>query len=206
MKTSEPRWPSLFAFAAIAFLYTTLPEQLSLGPNWAIVAVIAVLLIPTVATHKLGMDKWNHYLGQAMSWIVTLALVWSVVALVLGLPQKKETPLALLKVAASLWLSNVFVFATWYWRLDAGGPHKRGARREHDEGSFAFPQMTSNPPQSDWRPEFMDYLFLAFNTSTAFSPTDTAPLTRWAKGLMMLQSLIALISLAVLAARALNTL
>jgi hypothetical protein len=104
------------------------------------------------------------------------------------------------------------VFALWYWRLDAGGPHGRDSRLRHAEGAFLFPQMTMLPEakiaagQQTWSPNFLDYLFLAFNTSTAFSPTDTPALTRWAKMLMMIQSMISLTVLALLAARAVNIL
>jgi hypothetical protein len=98
----------------------------------------------------------------------------------------------------------VLVFASWYWRLDAGGPHKRDRLEAHVEGSFLFPQMTMKPAMKNWRPGFVDYLFLAFNTSTAFSPTDTPPLTRWAKMLMMTQSMLSLSTIAILAGRAIN--
>ena len=114
--------------------------------------------------------------------------------------------------ATSLWTTNTLVFALWYWRLDAGGPHGRESRLGHSNGAFLFPQMTMLPQakaaagQETWSPNVLDYLFLAFNTSTAFSPTDTPALARWAKLLMMLQSLISLTVLALLAARAVNIL
>ena len=98
------------------------------------------------------------------------------------------------------------------WRLDAGGPHQREKRAGYAEGAFLFPQMTlstraiSEAQQQDWSPNFVDYLFLAFNTSTAFSPTDTPVLQRWAKLLMMLHSLLSLLILVLLAARAVNIL
>jgi len=139
-------------------------------------------------------------------------MVVSVFLLISALPSHKQSPPALLRSAALLWLTNILVFALWYWRLDAGGPHGRDARPGHFEGAFLFPQMTM-PTQAKvasgqrlWSPNFLDYLFLAFNTSTAFSPTDTPPLARWGKMLMMLQSLISLTVLALLAARAVNIL
>jgi uncharacterized membrane protein len=103
-----------------------------------------------------------------------------------------------------LWITNILVFATWYWRLDAGGPHGRDQRPGHTEGAFLFPQMTMKDPT--WSPNFMDYLFLAFNTSTALSPTDTLVLSRWAKFLMMVQASISLMVIVLLAARAVNIL
>jgi hypothetical protein len=139
-------------------------------------------------------------------------MVVSVALLIAALPAHKESPTALLFSAASLWTTNVLVFALWYWRLDAGGPHHRDAEPGHTAGAFLFPQMTLSHDAriagglAGWSPNFVDYLFLAFNTSTAFSPTDTAVLTRWAKLLTMIQAMISLSVLAVLAARAVNIL
>ena len=113
----------------------------------------------------------------------------------------------MLRSATALWVTNVVVFALWYWMLDAGGPLKRDCGRMSLESSFLFPQMLSKERRHEsWTPHFMDYLFLAFNTSTAFSPTDTAVLSRWAKFGTMLQSLISLTIVALLAARAVNVL
>lgn len=139
-------------------------------------------------------------------------MIVSVTLLIWALPPHKESPSALLLSATSIWLTNILVFALWYWRLDAGGPHGRESRRGHTEGAFLFPQMSMPPEakaaarQQKWSPNFMDYLFLAFTTSTAFSPTDAPVLARWTKALMMLQSLISLTVLALLAARAVNIL
>jgi hypothetical protein len=128
------------------------------------------------------------------------------------LPDKKEAPKDLLKSAAALWVTNILVFASWYWRLDGGGPTARELRGVHTDGAFLFPQMTLDQQakvamgEQCWNPGFVDYLFLAFNTSTAFSPTDVPVLSRWAKLLMMIQSLISLATIALLAARAVNIL
>jgi uncharacterized membrane protein len=118
----------------------------------------------------------------------------------------------LLRAAAGLWACNVLVFAVWYWRLDAGGPNQRDLQGSHTDGAFLFPQMVMDPVlkaaagEEDWRPGFVDYLFLAFNTSTAFSPTDVPVLSRWAKGMMMVQSSISFTTVVILAARAVNIL
>jgi len=115
-----------------------------------------------------------------------------------------------LRSGALLWATNVLSFATWYWRLDAGGPHGRASRWGHPTGAFLFPQMSmgedapKEPDGRPWSPTFLDYLFLAFNTSTAFSPTDTPVLSRWAKVLLMVQALISLTVTLVLVARAVN--
>jgi hypothetical protein len=111
-----------------------------------------------------------------------------------------------------LWITNILVFASWYWRLDAGGPRARELRGVHTDGAFLFPQMTlkhqakHDMGQQGWSPGFVDYLFLAFNTSTAFSPTDSPVLSSWAKILMMIQALISFATVVLLAARAVNIL
>jgi hypothetical protein len=129
------------------------------------------------------------------------------VFLIQGIPQHREAPQVLLRAAVALWITNVLVFAVWYWKLDGGGPLVREGRRARLESSFLFPQMLlTDGGDPSWTPHFVDYLFLAFNTSTAFSPTDTAVLSRWAKLGMMLQSLISLTIVALLAARAVNIL
>ncbi len=187
-----------------------LPERLTVGPSWLLLSVLGILLVPTVAARRIGRSKLNAALGFLLSAIVTSAMVWSLGMLIAGLPAKRESPTELLRAAVALWISNVLVFASWYWRLDAGGPHRREARRFHTDGAFLFPQMTLPPHLASsykaWQPDFIDYLFLAFNTSTAFSPTDVPVLSRWAKALMMIQSVISLGTIAILAARAINIL
>jgi uncharacterized membrane protein len=134
-------------------------------------------------------------------------MIGSLALLVTALPAGVETSEELLRSAGSLWLVNILIFASWYWRLDAGGPGRRDQRKGHTEGAFLFPQMTMPQQQEQgWAPNFVDYLFLAFNTSTAFSPTDVPVLSRWAKALMMTQSIISLLVIALLAGRAVNIL
>ena len=137
---------------------------------------------------------------------VTAALCASVGLLVVGVVENSTSALTLLRDAAVLWAMNWLTFSLWYWDIDGGGPAVR-KRHAHDSDDFAFPQMTAGSvADADWSPDFLDYVFLAFNTSTAFSPTDTLVLSRRAKALMMAQSLLSLLILAVLAARALNKL
>jgi hypothetical protein len=139
--------------------------------------------------------------------IITIAMIVSLMLLVQGIPKHLETPKGLLRSAGALWVTNILNFALWYWKLDGGGPLRRELPNGMSKSSFLFPQMM-RPERSDpsWIPNFVDYLFLAFNTSTAFSPTDTAVLSRWAKLGTMLQSLISLTIIALLAARAVNIL
>jgi hypothetical protein len=208
----EPRWPAMIALLAVGGLRLALPESLSIGPDWLVLVLVAVLIIPTMWTYRSGSNRLSRILGFTMTGIVTLDMIWSLGLLIGALPAHKQTPLALLESAAALWFSNILVFASWYWRLDAGGPHQREMRGVHSDGAFLFPQMTLDPEskrtmgEDSWTPGFVDYLFLAFNTSTAFSPTDVPVLSRWAKLLMMVQSLISLATIALLAARAVNIL
>jgi hypothetical protein len=158
-----------------------------------------------------GSFALNQVLGYIVLVIVTAAMLWSLFMLVRSLLFHRITPPDLLRSATALWATNILVFASWYWRLDAGGPHARHLRGNHTEGDFLFPQMTiaprtQKPVQEDWSPGFVDYLFLAFNTSTAFSPTDSPVLSRWAKVAMMVQSTISFATVALLAARAINIL
>jgi hypothetical protein len=142
--------------------------------------------------------------------VITIAEVWSLTLLIRGLPHKNANPLELARAAALLWLGNVLVFASWYWRLDAGGPHARDMRDGHTRGAFLFPQMTTSEgsewAEPNWKPGVVDYLFLAFNTSVAFSPTDTPVVSRWAKMVMIIQASVSLSIVAILAARAISLL
>ncbi len=207
---AEPRWPVILALAAVVALHFSLPEILSIGPNWLLVAVFAVLATLVSISHSRGAEGIAYVGGLILISSVTLAVIASLVLLIRFLPAHKESPVHLLQSAASLWISNVLVFAAWYWKLDAGGPHQRERAKRHELGAFLFPQMAlheESPLKSDnWHPRFVDYLFLSFNTSTALSPTDTQILSRWAKALMMLQSLISLTIIVLLAARAVNIL
>ncbi len=208
----EPRWPGLVAILAVAGLNFVLPPSLRPGPPWVVMVLVVLLTAPAIVSHRLGKFQLAHALGYTALGIVTLAMIVSLAQLVIGLMMHTETPSQLLLSATLLWVSNILVFASWYWRLDAGGPHQRDLQRGHKDGAFLFPQMTLDPElrremgEENWRPGFVDYLFLAFNTSTAFSPTDVPVLSRWAKGLMMIQAAISLATLALLAARAVNIL
>jgi len=189
----EPRWPAWIAILAVGGLYTALPPYLMVGPRWLFLIIVLVLMLPVIISHFRDHHLLNRVFGFVVTGVVTLAMIVSVILLINALPSHKESPTELLLSAASLWFTNILVFALWYWRLDAGGPHGRDQRPGHADGAFLFPQMTlpaelkSIADEQEWSPNFLDYLFIAFNTSTAFSPTDVPVLARWAKLLMMLQ-------------------
>jgi hypothetical protein len=202
----------LVALLAVGGLRIALPRELAIGPDWLFLVVVGVLSLALgLAAHN-KKYKLATFLGYFVIVVVTADMMWSLGLLIAALPQHKESSQALLKSACGLWITNILVFASWYWRLDAGGPYARELRAEHVDGAFLFPQMTLTQEmqvamgEDNWNPGFIDYLFLAFNTSTAFSPTDSPVLSRWAKVLMMVQSLISLATVALLAARAVNIL
>jgi hypothetical protein len=200
---AESRGPAAAGLIAVGLLQLVLPTDVSFGPDWLLLVILAFFMIPMGLTHNRGLDAWNRWLGYVVLSLIGIALLSSLVMLITHLPQ--HTGAELLRSAGAIWLSNILVFASLYWRLDAGGPYQRDARREHFEhAAFLFPQMTMPGGPRGWKPNFYDYLFLAFNTSTAFSPTDVPVLGRWAKLAMMAQSLISLGTLALVAARAVN--
>jgi uncharacterized membrane protein len=199
----EPRWPATVALLAIGMLQFALPRSMTVGPPWMLLVIVCVLLVPIIVSRRRGLHQINHLFGLVLALIITAELVVAVLLLAAALPTHSEPPVALLRAAATLWATNVLVFAYWYWKLDAGGPNLREARG-HQDGAFLFPQFLKKT--TGWRPGFIDYLFLAFTTSTAFSPTDTPVLSQWAKVLMMLQATIAFTTVAVLIARAINIL
>ncbi len=209
-KDPIPRWPAIIALLAVVGMNLALPASIALIPPWWLGVLVVLLLIPTMVSNHVGRHDLNQIFAYLVNGVETFALVASLCLLVVALPKGVEKPVALLESAALLWLTNIIVFALWYWRLDAGGPHHRDSRSGHRCGAILFPQMTlgeDNPGYDpDWSPHFVDYLFVAFNTSTAFSPTDAPIMTRWAKLLTMIQSLISLTIIALLAARAVNIL
>jgi len=208
----EPRWQVLLAVLAIGAIYLALPPNLIVGPIWLLPTLIVVLLIPTVVSHRTGKRSLNRALGILINGITTLALIGSVILLVRALPSHKEEPLRLLLSGGLLWLTNVIVFALWYWRLDGGGPSLRHERKEFGSTSFLFPQMQVEASERErykvelWRPRFVDYLFIAFTQSSTFGPTDAPLFARWAKIFTIIQILISLTIVVLLISRAVGVL
>jgi hypothetical protein len=208
----EPRWQALLAVLAIGAMYLALPRNLVVGPIWFLPTLIVLLLVPTVMSHRAGKRSLNRALGLLINTIMTVALIGSVVLLVRALPSRKEEPLALLGSGGLLWLTNVIVFALWYWRLDGGGPTRRHEQKKFGSTSFLFPQMQVPHDEraqfacTRWRPRFIDYLFVAFTQSSTFGPTDAPLLARWAKVLAMIQIFISLSIVILLISRAVGVL
>ena len=194
----EPLGQAVAAVLAIGAIYLALPRDIVVGPIWLLPTVIVVLLVPTVVSHRVGKHSLNRIIGFIISGITTLALIGSVILLVRMLTTHRESALVLLRSGGLLWLTNVIVFALWYWRLDGGGPTLRHKQKKFGSTSFVFPQMQiphDERPEfacARWRPHFIDYLFIAFTQSSTFGPTDAPLLARWAKILAMIQIFISL--------------
>ena len=201
-----PRWAAIIGLLAIGVLYALLPQRLRIGPNWLLLVIEIVALLPLVivlSTQRRLSHRAIRIYAMILLGIVTLALATSILLLIISLPTNKHAT-DLLGSAAVLWSVNVLVFALWYWEIDGGGPwlrHQAG----HQAADFIFPQQ-ANGNDGSWAPHFLDYLFLAFTGSTALSPADTFPLTRPAKTLMMIEAMLSLTIIVLLAARAVNIL
>ena len=147
-------------------------------------------------------------IALALIAVASVGTAYSVVTLVLDIAQVRHigTAAQLLVTGGNVWLINVLTFAVWYWELDRGGPLER-VLGSHQYPDFMFPQMTSpDLAAKEWEPEFVDYLYVAFTNATAFSPTDTLPQSARVKTLMGIQSAISLLTIAIIAARAVNVL
>src|SRR5262249_28809333 len=138
----EPRWPAFMALLATGGLLWALPSTLSVGPDWSVLALVAILDLPAFVSYRQGLRRMSQAFGYSASSVVTLATITSLSLLIARLPGHKETPAQLLVAAAALWGCNVLTFACWYWRLDAGGPYCRDIQGVHTDGAFLFPQMT----------------------------------------------------------------
>lgn len=208
----EPRGQAVLAILAIGAIYLALPRNLVVGPIWLLPTLIVVLLVPTMMSHRVGKQSLNRTLGFVINGITTVALIGSVFLLVRTLPAHREPPLLLLRSAGLLWLTNVIVFALWYWRLDGGGPTLRQKQKKFGSTSFLFPQMQIPHDErmefqcARWRPLFIDYLFVALTQSSTFGPTDAPLLARWAKVLAMIQILISLTIVVLLISQAVGVL
>ncbi|MDQ2818711.1 MAG: hypothetical protein M3T49_11040 [Candidatus Eremiobacteraeota bacterium] len=209
---SEPRWPASLAVLVALILYVTLPQRLTLGPQWLAPVFELALLIPLSIVspqRRSGEARWERGAAIALIAIVNAANLVSLVLLVhflIAPGAAKANGSELIISSIQIWLTNVLVFALWYWELDRGGPDERTAA-DHRAPDFLFPQMVT--PQCAplrWTPGFVDYLFLSFTNATAFSPTDTMPLSAAAKVLMLIQAVASLLTVALVAARAVNIL
>ncbi len=206
----EPRWPVSLVVLTVIGLQWTLPSELNVANARLICGVEALLLIVVNVlnpSHISSREVWPRRLNLLQLVIMTAANFVSIVHLINELVNRHVNDAReLLITGGSIWLTNVVVYALWYWEFDRGGPGARAEARYHVP-DFMFPQM-SDPDLAapHWAASFFDYLYLSFTNSSAFSPTDVMPLTLWAKGLMLIQSLTSLLVVALVIARAVNIL
>jgi len=203
------KWPVTLALLTLGGIYLVLPADMTIGPRWLLLAIELPVVAFFLIAHRINLPirpPQVHALVITLLAVATLLIALSIGQLLGDLLRDRITAPRLLGAAASLWAANVLIFALWYWEIDRGGPHRR-----HEPAppapDFLFPQLAGpDIGPKDWAPEFVDYLFVAFTSGTAFSPTDTLPLSRRVKVLLMVQELTSLVMIALLAARAINVL
>jgi hypothetical protein len=218
IKAEESRWQAALAVVAALVLYVTLPPKVIVGPVWVLPVVILVILVPLLilAPHRHREASWQRWasiahialLGAFNVGTIVLLFVWQISEH----HRKHFSGEQLLVAAVQIWLTNVIVYALWFWEIDGRGPEVRAhlqLDQEERRADFLFPQMTMDSDvraRMKWKPKFVDYLFLSFTNATAFSPTDTFPLTRRAKILMMAEASKSLVTIAIIASRAVSLL
>ena len=208
-RAGEPRWPAGLALLACAGLYLALPGRLVVGPRWLVPLIIVLPLIPlsTFRHHHPDHSPWVRRVALALIALVTAANVVSVVLLVHRLLDTTVSQgRALIYSAVSIWATNVIIYGIWLWEIDRGGPAYRAAKLD-PRIDIQFPQM-ENPSLAPegWRPSFIDYLYSSFANGTSFAPADAMPLTKRAKILFASESVVSLVTISVVAARAVNIL
>lgn len=207
----EPHWPTQLGVLAAIALQLLLPDRLTAGPRWLLPALEGALFIGLSVATPMQLERPHHArraLALSLTALVSGANVVSLVLLahlLLG-QHSPSNGRGLIVAGALIWLTNVFIFGLWYWEIDRGGPGLRAAGRDRLP-DLLFPQMSDGRfgPRG-WRPMFLDYLYVSFTNATAFSPTDTMPLTRQVKSLMALQSLVSLVIIGLVVSRAVNIL
>jgi uncharacterized membrane protein len=198
--------------AAAVGLYFLLPERVivGLGPRWLVPALEVALGAALLVASPVRDSTESARARLAAIVLIVLVNVANVVSLVELIDKllfgTRAGGRALIISSVPIWLTNVIVFGLWYWELDRGGPACR-LDPQHPRPDFLFPQMTAPGATAEpWSPTFLDYFYTSFTNATAFSPTDTMPLTPWAKLLMMVQSLASLLTVALVISRAVNIL
>ncbi|MGI8666517.1 MAG: hypothetical protein ACR2N4_10865 [Jatrophihabitans sp.] len=205
----ERRWWVALSMLLAVVLQSLLPDRFTIHPRYLLQAVELVALAALVFSHPDRMSRRGDRVraaSQALLAVVALTNAVSVGLLIHQITSGGHIPaVELLLGGGEIWFTNTIVFGLWYWEYDRGGPASRAGGLVHVP-DLLFPQMTDEKLAANWEPIFFDYLFVSYTNSTAFSPTDTMPLSRWAKLLFMLQSAISLVTVALIAARAVNIL
>lgn len=199
-------WEAVATVLGLAVAYALVSNELRVGPVWLVPLPVVSLMILLIMARRRGHARLARKLGFALAGLATAAVVGSVGLMVARVVDGGLPGTQLLRDGALLWSSNVIVFALWYWEVDGGGPIRRHREGYHPT-DFLFPQNAAGAAYAeDWSPGFVDYLFVAFTNSSAFSPTDTLPLSVRIKLLMMAQALLSIVTMAVFIGRAINIL
>jgi uncharacterized membrane protein len=207
---AEPAWPAQASIVGAIALQLLLPKRLTAGPTWLLPALEAVLLVGLSLATPMQLEHEHRLRRRAALFLTALVSAANITSLALlthellhhGSPNGRQLIIA----GMLIWLTNVLIFGLWYWETDRGGPGKRAAGRDGPP-DFLFPQMTDDRIEPiDWRPRFLDYLYVSLTNATAFSPTDTMPLSPGAKSMMGVQSLVSIVTIGLIVSRAVNIL
>lgn len=207
----DPLWHVQFAVLLAIILQLVLPDRFSGGLKYVVVLLEAILLIslivttPRVPVFESVVRRLN---SVGLVLLVTLANIYSLVRVSEQLLTSGHVTNGqqLILASINIYLTNIIIFGLWYWELDGGGPGRR-RKLKPSQRDFLFPQTTTpEASPAGWSPTFPDYLYVSATNATAFSPTDTMPLTHRVKLLMLVQSIVSLVTIALVAARAVNIL
>ncbi|HYM45376.1 MAG TPA: hypothetical protein VES65_04360 [Solirubrobacteraceae bacterium] len=209
----EPFWPAQATVLAAIGLQLALPERLTIGPTWVVPALEGALLVGMFLATPNQLEHEHPRRRRAaigLTAFVSAANIYSLGALTHYLLHHVHTVQGegrdLIVSGMLIWLTNFLIFALWYWEADRGGPGRRAAGHDGPP-DFLFPQMTDDRIEPlHWRPQFIDYLYVSLTNATAFSPTDTMPLTPTVKSIMGVQSLVSLVTIGLIVSRAVNIL
>jgi uncharacterized membrane protein len=207
---SEPFWPAQVTILAAIGLQVALPKRLTAGPSWLVPAFEGALLLGMFMATPRQLEHEHprrRRVALGLTAFVTAANIYSLGALThLLLHGTISNGRELIVSGVLIWLTNFLIFALWYWEMDRGGPGKRAAGQDRAP-DFLFPQMSDDRIEPrEWRPKFIDYLYVSLTNATAFSPTDTMPLSPTAKGTMGIQALVSLVTIGLIVSRAVNIL
>ncbi|MGI8802303.1 MAG: hypothetical protein ACR2KV_09045 [Solirubrobacteraceae bacterium] len=206
----ESVWPAQSAVVSAIALQLLLPERLTVGPTWLLPALEGALLIGMALATPRQLEREHRVRRRLALSLTAFVSLDNIASLALlshellhhGVKNGQE----LIVSGALIWLTNVLIFGLWYWETDRGGPGLRAEGRD-EPPDFLFPQMSDDTIEPvAWRPQFIDYLYVSLTNATAFSPTDTMPLTPTAKAIMGTQSLVSLVTIGLVVARAVNIL
>jgi uncharacterized membrane protein len=207
---AEPFWPAQLTVLTAIVVQLLLPKPLTAGPSWLVPSLEGVLLIGLIVVTPNVIDDEHprrRRIALGLTAFVSAANIFSLGALTHHLLHHNvSNGRGLIIAGVLIWLTNLLIFALWYWEMDRGGPGKRATANDGPP-DFLFPQMSDDRIEPrDWRPKFIDYLYVSLTNNTAFSPTDTMPLTPVAKVVMGVQSVVSLLTIGLIVSRAVNIL